>query len=70
VLDVDNLMSLTIGCGLLSGVCVFEVATVVSDDDGLSTIGLAIVTVFADFDISVTIGVPPEIIMPLKNCYE
>jgi hypothetical protein len=65
-------MSLTIGCGLLSGVvlvCVFGVATVVSDDDGLSTIGLVTVTIFADFDKSVTTGVPPEM-MAFKNCYE
>lgn len=63
--EVDNLTSLTIGWGLLStlvAVGIFGVVAVVDvDDDGLSIIGLATVTV--DFEASAT-DVPPETIIP------
>jgi len=58
VVGVDNLTSLTTGCGLLSAavvVDVFGVATVVIDGDDFSTTGLAV----AGFDESATTDVPP-----------
>lgn len=74
-MDVGNLTSLTIGCGLFSIVIVvgiFEVAVVTTvavddddddndkdDDDDLSTTGLATVTVVTGFDESAITGVPP-----------
>jgi len=60
VVGVDNLTSLTTGCGLLSAAVVadvFGVATVVIDGDDFSTTGLAVVV--AGFDESATTDVPP-----------
>lgn len=71
--DVDNLMSLTIGCGLLSAVIVagvfgVVVATTAVGDD-FSTAGLATVTVVIGFDESVTNGVPPITITPILGFF-
>ena len=66
VVGVDNLTSLTIGCGLLSAAVVtddFGVATVIIDGDDFSTTELTAVVV--SFDESVTIDVPPKMVTPL-----